>query len=503
MTSPTDDTAAKSAPRPVTAEPTEATSPPTESAEVDVNFAVPVATDIGEHARDLMHRAARALASQGPSGWRRVDAVFALTVTAEIVLAVYSDDEQRITRLRPSAEVLDLVRTHRERSAELGDGPWWRLTLGLTPSGHIEVDYDYGDEPFPVDHLFPPMAYRADLEVYPRARLPCWLAAYLNHDDRQLRSAATAAVQARADRAAEPTTVDGLPPLPLLVARWGVLAGVAVAVGTTWGPRFLPSVGRFDTSERHGSSLYQLADDRAVLSGGVWNAPALDTAYNENAPLPQLYAGAPAWVATPTLDRRAAAGLLSFCYWWEDGRWYQGESPAADAVAVALPDVWSAAATAHAVAVLIDEHPTEPLRTAAATLVAAAEAGIVTRGTLVELLGDEGLFDVDGALFHLVLAGVTTSEGLAPMPRGEAIDRVRRHLDDAAVDATAYPSTLLRADRLSVGWMVYLPVEPGEIAIGRAIYYVADDGVLERSSSSVAPSIYIDAFERRFQERHG
>jgi hypothetical protein len=310
MTSPTDETEVTAAQQPVTAVPAESDSPPTESAgdEVDVNFTA--ATDIGEQARDLMHRAARALASQGPPGWRRVDAVFALTVTAEIVLAVYSDDEQRVTRLRPSADVLALIRTHRERSAELGDGPWWRLTLGLTPAGHIEVDYDYGDEPFPVDHLFPPMAYQADLEVFPRARLPCWLAAYLNHDDRQLRSAATAAVLARADRAAElaPVPVDGLPPLPLLVARWGVLAGVAVAVGSAWGPRFLPSVGRFDTSDRHGGSLYQLADDRAVLSGGVWNSPALDTAYNEKAPLPQLYAGAPAWEATPTRDSPAGGG---------------------------------------------------------------------------------------------------------------------------------------------------------------------------------------------------
>ncbi len=460
--------------------------------------------DIGAETRDLMHRAARALASQGPTGWRRVDAVFTLTVSAEIVLAVYSDDEQRITRLRPSAEVLALIRTHRERSAQLGDGPWWRLTLGLTPDGHIEVDYDYGDDPFPVDHLFPPMAYQADLAAFPRTRLPCWLAAYLNHDDRQLRSAANAAVKARADRAAgsAPTRADGLPPLPILLARWGVLAGVAVAIGTTWGPRLLPSVARFDTSERHGSSLTVLADGRAVLSGGVWNAPALDAAYNENAPLPELYAGAPAWVATPMLDRRAASGLLSFCYWWEDGSWYQGESPTAESVAVALPNVWSAAATAHAVATLIDENPGEPVRTAAATLVAAAEAGVVTRGTLVELFDDEGLFDIDGALFHLVLAGVTTSAGLAPMPRAEALDRVREHLITANIDITTYPPALLRADRLSMGWMVYLPVEPGEIAIGRAIYYVADDGVLERSSSTVAPSIYIDAFERRFEERH-
>jgi hypothetical protein len=42
--------------------------------------------------------------------------------------------------------------------------------------------------------------------------------------------------------------------------------------------------------------------------------------------------------------------------------------------------------------------------------------------------------------------------------------------------------------------MVFVPTEPGEISIGRAIFYIADDGVLEQSSSSVAPSVY-----RRFR----
>ncbi|MGW6423882.1 hypothetical protein ACWF82_14485 [Nocardia sp. NPDC055053] len=484
--------------------------PPSESPEdeVDVSFSLtpePPVRDIAEETRDLLHRAARALASQGPAGWHRLDAVFTMTVAAEIVLAVYSDEAQRVTRLRPSAEVLELVRAHRLLSAELGDGPWWRLLLGLTPEGRIQVDYDYGDEPFPADHLFPPMAYQADLDAFPRADLPFWLAAYLNHADRQLRDPATAATAARADRAAGPPSipVTGLPPLPLLVARWAVLAATAVAVESDWGPRFLPSIARFDTGERHGSSLALLAGDRAVLSGGVWNALPLTAAYHGKAPLPGLYTGAPAWVATPTLDRRAAGGLLSFCYWWIDGTWYQGESPTPDAITPALPEIWSAQATADAVAQLIDDEPDELLRTTAATLVDSAEAGVATRGTLVELFGDEGFFDIDGALFQLFVAGVATSESSAPIPRREAIARVRKHLTDAAVDPATYPVARLHADRLPVGWMVYVPVEPGEIAIGRAIYYVADDGVLERSSSAVAPSIFIDDFERRFRERHG
>lgn len=486
----------------------DSTAPEPAEDEVDVSFTLapePVVRDVAEEARKLVHGAARALAAQGPAGWRRLDAVFTMTVTAEIVLAVYSDDEQRVTRLRPSAEVLELIREHRQLSAELGDGPWWRLMLGLTPEGRIQVDYDYGDEPFPADHLFPPGAYQADLEAFPRGALPFWLAAYLAHDDRQLRAPVAAAAAARADAAAgtQPVAVPGLPPLPLLVARWAVLAAGAVAVEDEWGPRFLPSIARFDTGERHGSSLYLLPGDRAVLSGGVWNEPGLRAAYNTGAALPQLFAGAPDWVATPTLDRRAAGGLLTFCYWWDDGAWYQGESPASEAIAPAVPPVFSAESTADTVARMIDDQPPALLRAAAETLVAAAEAGVVTRGTLVELFGDEGFFDLDGGLFQLVVAGVVTTESAWPMPRREAIALVGKYLAEHAVDPAAFPVAQLRADRLSMGWMVYVPVEPGEIAIGRAIYYVADDGVLERSSSAVAPSIFIDDFERRYRERHG
>ncbi|WP_278264906.1 hypothetical protein [Nocardia sp. AG03] len=479
MTTPTDDPA---------------TPPPATEDEVDVSFTLapePVVRDVAEETRKLLHRAARALATQGPQGWRRLDAVFTMTVAAEIVLAVYSDADQRVTRLRPSADVLELIREHRLLSAELGDGPWWRMMLGLSPEGRIQVDYDYGDEPFPADHLFPPAAYRADLEVHPRATVPFWLAAYLAHGDRQLRDPAVAA----RPQPTTPIPVEGLPPLPQLVARWAVLAAASVAAEDEWGPRFLPSLGRFDTAARHGGALCLLPDDRAVLSGGVWDAPALRSAYLGDTDLPALYAGAPGWVATPTIDRRAAGGLLSFCYWWHDGAWYQGESPPPDEVASALPAVFSAEDTADTLARVVDRTPPPLLRAAAATLVAAAEAGIVTRETLVELFGDEGFFAVDSALFPLDAAGVLLP-GIAPMPRRDALALVGTRLTDTAARAR------LRADRLSTGWLVYLPVEPGDIAVERSLYYVADDGVLEQSSSAVPPSVFLDDFERRFRERN-
>ncbi|MFD7495163.1 hypothetical protein ACFV8T_22520 [Streptomyces sp. NPDC059832] len=57
------------------------------------------------------------------------------------------------------------------------------------------------------------------------------------------------------------------------------------------------------------------------------------------------------------------------------------------------------------------------------------------------------------------------------------------------------------ADRFSTGRMVYVPAPRGEMAIGRALFYVDGDGVLEQSSSSTAPSVFIAAFERRFRKR--
>jgi hypothetical protein len=49
--------------------------------------------------------------------------------------------------------------------------------------------------------------------------------------------------------------------------------------------------------------------------------------------------------------------------------------------------------------------------------------------------------------------------------------------------------------------MVYVPPAAGEMSLGRAIFYIADDGVVERSSSSIAPSIFATGFEQRFRQR--
>ncbi|WP_406236306.1 hypothetical protein [Nocardia sp. NBC_01009] len=461
--------------------------------------------DVAERAKQVSHQIARSLATLGPRGWRQLEAVFVLTTDAELAQVVFADDQQRSARVQPTDEVLALVREQRHVSAQLSDGPWWRLLLTLSSAGEIEVDYDYGDEPFPDDQLFPPEVYLADMEVYPHDSLPVWLAAYVGHGDRQSRPAQVAAAQARADRE---NGVRGVlserdfPALPIMSARWAVIAAAFVAAGSEWGPRVLPALNWFEGAKRSGSTLYALPGGRAVLSGGVWNAPELDAAYNRDEPLPDVYAGAPEWVANPVLNPRAANGLLSFCYWWEGGNWYRGDSPGSDQLAAAIPGVWSTETVVDVVSGLVADELTDQQRAAVATLVSAAEVGVVTRDTIVGVFGADSTFDIDSALYQLMLAGVTMTLP-EPMPQEDAIAQVRQFILDQGMDTTGYPLQDLRADRINVGWMVYVPTRPGEISIGRAIFYIADDGVLEQSSSSVAPTVYITEFERRFQQRHG
>ncbi|MGW5385213.1 hypothetical protein [Nocardia sp. NPDC003963] len=474
------------------------------AADPDVGFTLsPPAPepDPVEAARAIVHAVARELAGVAPEGWQRVDAVFASTVAADVGFAIFSDDRQQAVRWNPGPEVLALVREHRQLSATLGDGPWWRLLIGLTSAGQLEADYDYGDEPFPDDQLFAPEIYRADLAAFPRKSLPVWLAAYLWHGGRQQRSSGVAAAQARADReagvAARP--VDGLPPFPLMAARWAVLCAAFTAVRSEWGPRLLPGLRWFEGAARSGSSLHALPGGRAVLSGGVWNAPELDRAYNGADELPQLFRGAPDWVADQVLNHRATAGMLTFCYWWDGRRWSCGGSPDPATISDAIPGVRDRDTVARIVAGLLGSEPSDEQHAAAAALVAAAEAGMVTRTALTGIFAEDGEFDLDAAVYQLVLGGVTAPE---PLAAADAVDRVAGYLAGSGADTTGYPVGELRAERVNAGWMVYVPVEPGEIAVGRAIFYLADDGVLERSSSSVAPSRYLPEFERRIRERN-
>ena len=305
-----------------------------------------------------------------------------------------------------------------------------------------------------------------------------------------------------ADRQAEvfPRVMENeLPPLMSMWARWAVVAAAFVACGSERGPRVAPSACSFDTSRHDGSSLYLLADGRAVLSGGVWNSPTLAAVYNHGAVMPKLFEGAPEWVAESVVNARAARGLLSFCYWWDAQRWFRGESPPAADCASAMPGVWTADTTASIVAGSVSEHPGDHVRAAAIALVSAAQRGAVDR-EMVARVFDDGRFDIDGGLHQLMLAGLVPRERRR-MPAAEAIARMSRFLADRNSDTIGYRVPELAADRFSIGWTVYVPVPAGEVVIDRTAFCLDDDGFLEQSSSP--PSEVIENVERRYWDRHG
>ena len=526
-----------------------AASPASSQADPDIGFALGAALDtarpaagsefVEQQARELVHQIARALASVGPEGWQELVAQFAVTVSDAAVSVVYSDGGDRVVAVEPPDGVLDIVRAQREVSAQLASGPWWRMVLRVNAAGLLDADYDYGDEPFPEGQLLAPESYRADLEAYPRNRLPVWLAAYVNHGERQLRGPVEATTEG--GRRFVANRVEGvLPPLPVLWSRWAAVAAVYAALESSWGARIMPSLALFEGSTHGGSTLYLLPGDRAVLSGGSWDAPRLDASYNGGAPLPDLFRGAPEWVVNPVLNARARDGLLSFCYWWSGGYWYCGEERAPEGFDTAVPGMWSDEVTVDVVCRAFVDPSNPQLRSAATDLVAAAEAFVVTDRTVAavfeaglpnrepddsgeatppntpEAADDSGEATSEStdfvprerelrertavALSQLSLAGVV-AEVPGRLSHEEALGRVGDHLRTSGVDTTNYPIEGLVAERVSAGWMVFVPVAPGDIAVGRAVHYIADDGVIEESSSSVPPETFIDGFEQRFHQR--
>ncbi|MBU3062987.1 hypothetical protein KO481_15825 [Nocardia sp. NEAU-G5] len=365
-----------------------------------------------DRSRELAFGLARRLAADAPREWTRLDAVFALTTTESVARVFYTGRDEVVEAV-PNQVVMDLAHAQRDSTAGGQDGPWWRLILGLTSDGDVEVDYDYGEEPFPADQLFSPEAYESDLDVYPRERLPVWLAAYIDDDGDQGRDAAQAVFEERLDRAAGvlAEAVTDLPALDVLWARWVSLAAVFVATGSELGPRIMPSQGWFEGATHSGSTLSLLPGGRAVLSGGVWEAPALDAAYNDGEELPELYRGAPFWVADEVLNPRAGQGMLSFCYWWDGNGWYRGESPSPAEFARAVPGVWTTeVVTDLIVRRLGADRPGDELLSAATALVVAAEERSVRRELITELLGQDSEFDVDGAYYQFFLAELTEPE---------------------------------------------------------------------------------------------
>ncbi|MFF2938045.1 hypothetical protein [Streptomyces mirabilis] len=451
-------------------------------------------------------RLAECLIGEAPSDCRRITAVFALTLRSEASRVLHLTDRAS-TNAAPGPDALRLARELRRTTAQLPRGPWWRMTLDLRVGGGAQVDFDYGDEPFPDEHLFAPEDYRADLEAFDWSaeKLPTWLSAFVSHGDRQTRSPRKAAVPAdtHGARSAQGVSPKEMPGLTETWARWAVLSAAFVAAGSEWGPRMQPSHARFEGSARGGSTLWMLAGGRAVLSGGVWDAPSLADAYRGDAPHLELFAGAPTWVADPLLDERGKAGLMSFCYWWESGRWLRGESPKAEELATAIPGVWTSETVAGIVSKLA-QRVARDTETAALRLVTAAEGGFAERGMLAEVFGNGEGTDLDGAYHQLVMAGVANRTDLPQLPRHQAIAIVRRYMLAHDLDDPDYRAADLVADRVDCGWMVYAPVTDGKMRIGRGLFFVADDEVLEITDTQNSyPDQYAKEVARRYRERWG
>lgn len=338
-----------------------------------------------------------------PDGFDRLQAAVAMTVTDEAAQIIVSDG-QRAAQVPLPRRTIELLRELRHLAAESTEGPWWRFLADVTRNGPARIEYDYGAEPFPDQHLFPPQAYVADLREYPRRRLPVWLAAYVGHGDRQVRTPSSAFAAAQAESASESSAVpagDGFPPLPVMWARWAVISAAFVAAKSPRGPRVTSALGWFEGNARSGSTLHLLPHGRAALSGGVWNAPELDAVYNGGASMPRFYRGAPDWVADPVLSPRAANGLMSFCYWWDGSAWYRGESAAANTVQDALPAIWSSDTVFDVLTQVLDGNASSWV----SALIAAAETGNVTRTLLSRSLMNPD-FDLGSAYYQLLLAGI-------------------------------------------------------------------------------------------------
>jgi hypothetical protein len=350
-----------------------------------------------EEASRLIEPIVQQLAQLGPAGWEEFSAEFAFTVTAQVAaLRFWSADRAGLVPV--PQQVADLIRRQREVAARMPAGPWWRLLLSVTSGGETAVDYDYGDQPFPDDQLLAPEHYRSDLEAYPRERIPVWLAGYIEGPEAQGRSPRQAAVAA--GRAS--TATDELPPLRDLWARWAVLSAAYAGVESQWGPRIHPGYAWYESDQRSGSTLFVLPGDRAVLSGGKWNSDLLDAAYNGGQPLPDLYAGAPAWVTDSVLNTRNRNGLLSFCYWWGSGQWWRGGTDTSGELDAALPPIGSAEETVRALVSQVGSGREDECE----ALLAAAVNQNATPVDVEAIFGDRPEADVDAASNQLSLAGL-------------------------------------------------------------------------------------------------
>lgn len=467
-----------------------------------------------EDPRALVNRAVAIVTRSAPPGWRSLHGVFSMAGGEEIAKAVAIAPESAVSVPVP-VSAAELIRQHRD--ATIGArGPWLRLLFDLDEGGAVDVSFDYGDAEIPADQLLSAEAYLRDFETYPRPDAPLWLLAHMGNEGQQLRSAAQAR-DSGPTRAATRRADDEIPALPELWARMAVLAAVCRGTGAPVGPRIDPAFS-VHVGERGGCTVARLPGGRAVLSGGRSDSELLTAAYKGALPWPDLYDGAPWWLQNLYLDPRATRGMLSFCYWWDGKGWYRsvpaGSPPVGidnrpwqpkDEITGGMPGVWTLETTAGVVANVLKHigvELTDRNHYAAVNLVRAAEFGVASQRYLDRLFidGVPTAFDMAEALAQLDAAGVLLPEH-PQIDAEEAKNLVADYCRANNVDPQDFPVAQLAAARMDAGWQLFVPVEPGEIAIGRAFFLAADDGVVEKASTSIPPDEVALIFARRFAAR--
>lgn len=364
-------------------------------------------TPASPDAASLIDQISRSLEAHAPAGWSALAATFSLTVRSETgVFVVLSPSGERQVGLPTT--IYPLVRALREMATASADGPWWRVAFFIEQGGEVSVDYDRGADPFAPAFVLPAADYRADFAAFPERPRPLWLAAYALNDGRQLRPAGAAVRDGLTGDGSVvhgDTPDDQWPAPSVMWARWAAMAAAFASLDTTGGAAMAPGIGVFESPTHSGSTLVRLPGERAILSGGVFDAPALESAYNGTGDLPDLYAGAPIWVADATLNLRVETGMLSFCWWYDDGHWYRGDSPDASSSMSAVPEVSSTEATATAIAHVLTADPPSELCTVSEAFVGAVETGTLTRTLVEALLPRAQGYDTDAGLLSLSVAG--------------------------------------------------------------------------------------------------
>lgn len=449
-------------------------------------------------AEELVDEIAQLLAVACPPGWQQAHAAFSMAGGGAVVDARARTPAGGV-RVEVPPQALTLAQEH--RAATIGvAGPWFRMLIDLGASGELAVSFDYGDAPIPADHLLSPEAYLRDLELHPRHDIALWLLAYAGNEGQQRRSPA----QARQSALAAPRVADGLPVFELLWSRMAVLAALCRGIDHPEGVRLDPAFAVYRGGQS-GCTVAKLPGGRAVVSGGCADSALLTAAYRGQTEWPDLYRGAPAWVYDLYLDPRAAAGLLSFCCWWDGHAWYSADLGTADERRGAVPAVWSIESTAEAVIEVLNTVGVtlaDRNAYAAVNFVRAADAGIVTEAILRNLFVDgvPAAFDIAAAMAQLDAADVL----LPPcrrIPEDVAVRQVIDYCRSGAPGSAGYPLDRLAAVRLVAGWQVFAPVPDGEWAIGRTVFLVADDGVVEPTTLAGGPSEVAMAFAARFARR--